>query len=885
MLEVIVSPEHRGEIRRITLINHDAAARELELTSYAEVVLAPRGADLGHPAFAKLFLETEWLPGPGAIVCRRRMRSATEQPLWAVHVSAVDASTRGSSAQGDVQYETDRARFLGRGRTVASPAAMDPGAVLSGTVGPVLDPIVSLRRRLRIDPGGTAVVAIVTAFAESRDEAMTLADQFREAGAATRAFELAWAQSQVEHRHHGTGADAHLYQRLASHIIFAGSALRADPSVLLRDRLGQPELWRFGISGDRPIVLARIVGSGELPLVRQLLAAHAYLRVRGLEFDLVLLDEEPGSYLDELNRQLLDTVRAAGAAERVDQPGGIFVRKTSQMSEDEHLLMEAAARVVLVGDAGRWPASSTGPSAIPRCPAGSPRRASRAVGPTSRSRRPRACCSPTAWAASRPTAASTASWSRARRRRRPAQRPAGRTTHPPSYPRLPPAPWVNVVANPSLRLRGLRGRLGVHLGDQQPGQPPDPLEQRPGLRPPGEVIYLRDEETGEVWSPTPLPVPSAQPTLVRHGQGYTAYERNTHGLAHELVLFVPPEDPVKLIRSEDQERRRPAATAVGDLLRRVGAGPQPRHRGDARRHRGGRRDRRPAGAERLPRRLLRPGGVRRRRPAAAHALGRPPDVPRPARVARGPGRGRPPGPGRARRRRDRSLRRHSRHARADARRRGHARLPDRRGRRRRGRPRPRPPLQRAGPRRSVARRGEGRLGGTPRRRAGAHPRRRGGPAGEPLAALPGPRLPVLGAVGVLPVGRRLRVPRPAPGRHGPGPRRARDHPRAHPARGLAPVPRGRRPALVASAGGPRHPHADLRRPGLAAVRRRLLHRRHRRRGDPRRAGPLPEGAAAQARAGGRLRPGSRRRPARPALRALRCAGWIASTTGAPTACR
>ena len=203
LLEVTVSPEHPVEVRRVTLTNHDSAPRELELTSYAEVVLAPHGADLAHPAFGKLFLETEWLPGPGALLCRRRPRSAAEQPVWAVHVAAVDRSARGGAAVGEVQYETDRMRFLGRGRTLANPAALDPGAVLSGTVGPVLDPIFCLRRRLRLEPGGSAVVALVTAVAESRAEALALADQYREAGAASRAFELAWAHSQVEHRHHG----------------------------------------------------------------------------------------------------------------------------------------------------------------------------------------------------------------------------------------------------------------------------------------------------------------------------------------------------------------------------------------------------------------------------------------------------------------------------------------------------------------------------------------------------------------------------------------------------------------------------------------------------------------------------------------------------------
>ncbi len=555
VLEVIVSPEHRAEIRRVTLINHDAAPRELELTSYAEIVLVPRGTDLGHPAFAKLFLETEWLPGPGAILCRRRMRSAHEQPRWAVHVSAVDRSARGGDAPGDVQYETDRARFLGRGRTVANPAALEPGATLSGTVGPVLDPVVSLRRRLRIESGGTAVVALLTAFAESRDEALTLADQFRDAGAATRAFELAWAHIQVEHRHHDrSGQDAHLYQRLASHIVFAGGALRADPSVLLSERLGQPELWRFGISGDRPIVLARIAGVGELPLARQLLAAHAYLRLRGLEFDLVLLDEEPGDYLDELNRQLLDAVRAAGAAERIDQPGGVFVRRESQMTEDERILLQAAARVVLVGERGPLAgqldrterhgpppprfAASREPGGWSDEPVEPPADRLFANGLGGFTPDGREYC--VLVQGPQPPAVG--------RNGPPVHGPHNQHAAPAPHLRLPPAPWVNVVANPAVGFVASEAGSGFTWTVNSQSNRLTPWSNDPVSDPPGEVVYLRDEETGEVWSPTPLPVPSWEPTLVRHGQGYTVYERNTHGLAHELTLFVPPEDPVKLIR-------------------------------------------------------------------------------------------------------------------------------------------------------------------------------------------------------------------------------------------------------------------------------------------------------------------------------------------------
>jgi cyclic beta-1,2-glucan synthetase len=417
---------------------------------------------------------------------------------------------------------------------------------------------------LRLDPGGTAVVTLVTAFAESRDEALAMADQFREASAATRAFELAWAHIQVEHRHHGVSEEAHLFQRLASHIIFAGSALRPDPSVLARDRLGQPELWRFGISGDRPIVLARIAGGGEVPLARQLVAAHGYLRPRGLEFDLVLLDEDAGGYLDELYRQLLEAVRAAGGAERIDQPGGIFVRRASQTSEDERLLLQAAARVVLVGERGPL--------------AGQLDRTERHAPPPPRISPTR---EPGGWHDEPIEVPEGLLFSNGLGGFTPDGReycvlvqgappqaglngPPGHMPPPITAPlplALPPAPWVNVVANPTFGFVASEAGSGFTWAVNSQANRLTPWSNDPVSDPPGEVVYLRDEETGEVWSPTPLPVPSWQPVLVRHGQGYTVYERNSHGLSHELTLFVPPEDPVKLIRlkvqgtGEDRPRR------------------------------------------------------------------------------------------------------------------------------------------------------------------------------------------------------------------------------------------------------------------------------------------------------------------------------------------
>jgi cyclic beta-1,2-glucan synthetase len=560
LLEVIVSPEQDVEVRRVTLTNHGSQPRELELTSYAEIVLAPHGADLAHPAFGKLFLETEWVPGPDALLCRRRRRAADDQSIWAVHVSAMDVSAPGGATIDAIQHETDRSRFLGRGRTPANPTALDPGSVLSGTTGPVLDPIFSLRRAVRLEPRGSAVIALATGVAASRSEALALADQYREVAAASRAFELAWAHNQVEHRHgERTGENGHLFQRLASHVLFAGSTLRADASVLAGNCLGQDALSQLGISGDRPIVLVRIAARDELPLARELLDAQTYLRLKGLETDLVLLVEEPASDEGELFQRLPDVIRAAGSQERIDQPGGVFVRKAVELNEEERVLLQAAARVVLIGDRGSL--ADQLDLTDRRIPLLVPLTASREPVPWDDEpvRLPSDLLFPNGLGGFTPDGreycllvASPVV-------------PEGSSNGPPApqttrYPRLAPAPWVNVVANPAFGFLVSESGSGFTWSGNSPANRLTPWNNDPVSDPPGEVVYLRDEESGEIWCATPLPVPSGQPTLVRHGQGYSVFERNTHGLRHTLTLLVPPEDPVKLIRlqvtnASDRPRR------------------------------------------------------------------------------------------------------------------------------------------------------------------------------------------------------------------------------------------------------------------------------------------------------------------------------------------
>jgi cyclic beta-1,2-glucan synthetase len=548
LLEVTVSPEELTEVRRITLINHGTTARELEVTSYVEPVLDFHRSDLAHPAFGKLFLETEYVPASAAVMARRRPRSRDEAPRYEVHVQAIDRGAPGFSATGEVEYETDRGRFLGRGRTLASPAALETTTRLSGTTGPVLDPILSLRRRVRIEPRGSASIGFTLAMAESREAALAVADKYHSISAVARAFELSWAHSQAEQAHgDGSPLDAHLYQRLGSHLIFAGSLLRAGPPARSGDAPGKASRVRPGFTGERPIALARVADSADLDLVRQLLAAHEFLRLKGLEIDLVLLNGEDAPEGLKLQEQLHAAARDARGEEMIDRPGGIFLIERGGLDDDQARALESAARVVFDGARGLLAAQldrierlrampealvvTHSPGSWNDEPASIPADLQFFNGLGGFTADGREYC---VWIESRDMHSKETNG-----------RPnlgAG------LRPFLPPAPWVNVVANPRVGFLVSECGAGFTWAGNSQTNRLTPWSNDPVADPPGEVIYVRDESTGEIWCPTPLPIASAAPTVVSHGQGYSRFARNLQGLEHELTLFVAPEDPVKLVR-------------------------------------------------------------------------------------------------------------------------------------------------------------------------------------------------------------------------------------------------------------------------------------------------------------------------------------------------
>ncbi|MFO7576034.1 MAG: glucoamylase family protein [Bacteroidales bacterium] len=520
--EIVVSPEDDIELRRIQLTNRTRSRRIIDITSYAEVVLAPNGSDLAHPVFSNLFVQTEIFNQRQAILCTRRPRSVEEHSPCMFHLMAV----HGAEIR-NITFETDRMQFIGRGNTLVSPQAMTNPKPLSGSQGSVLDPIVAIQYQIVLEPEGSATVDIVTGISESREGALNLVEKYQDKQIANRVFELAWTHNQVVLRQiNASESDAQLYSRLAGSIIFANSSLRGEPGILIKNRRGQSGLWGYSISGDLPIVLLQIEDPANINLVRQLVQAHAYWKLKGLAVDLVIWNEDRAGYRQLLQEQILGLIAAGVEVNVIDRPGGIFVRSADQISNEDRILFQTVARAVISDTRG------TLADQISR----------RGYGEFS------------------------ISYFKPTRTHRPNPQKDevlprldlifyngiggfssdGReyviTT---SKDRKTPSPWVNVLANQRFGTVISENGMAYTWAENSHEYRLTPWHNDPVTDSGGEAMYIRDEETGHFWSPMPLTASESRLYVSRHGFGYSVFEHNEGGIYTELWVYVATDASVK----------------------------------------------------------------------------------------------------------------------------------------------------------------------------------------------------------------------------------------------------------------------------------------------------------------------------------------------------
>jgi cellobiose phosphorylase len=552
--EIVVSAEDDAEVRRITLVNISRKSCRLELTTYLELALAPHRADRAHPAFSKLFIETEWLPRCEALLAHRRLRAPDEQPIWAAHLLVPESS----SVTGTTQFETDRAQFLGRGRTQENPVALGRG--LTSRTGAVLDPIFSLRRHITLLPNQRFQFALVTAAGDSREAVIRLAERYAEFHTCARAFETAWTHSQLEMRRlHIRPRDVQTFQQLAAHVLFPQAQLRPPPARLGRRGEGQRALWRQGISGDMPIVVVMIGHLRDIEVVREILSAHTFWHLRGLKADLVLVSEEVASYEEPLIGELRRLIEAHAHLIVVDQPGGVYLRSATKISKEELIALQAAARVVLVAARGtlrQQLAATTPVVAKPRL-----------LSPSQQFRE-----EPSA-----PLPFMELKYFNGL---------GGFTEDGKEFViylgpgRQTPLPWINIMANSKFGAFVSESGAECLWGRNSQNDRLTPWFNDAISDPPGTAIYIRDDDIGVVWSPTAQPIREKDAYRARHGHGYTTFEHNSHAIEQQLLTFVPVDDsggvPVRLqrlrLRNTSSRPRKLTITSYATLV--LGSDPE-----------------------------------------------------------------------------------------------------------------------------------------------------------------------------------------------------------------------------------------------------------------------------------------------------------------------
>ncbi len=548
--EITVSPEDDVEVRRTRISNCSGTRRIIVVTSYAEIVLVPPATDSAHPAFSKLFVETEIVRELQAILCTRRPRAQGELAPAMFHLLAAH-----QPLSGEISYETDRLQFIGRGRTTADPQALLNDEVLSGSAGPVLDPVAAIRCRIALDPGETATIDLISGIADTREACLALVGRYQIRELADRVIAAAPTYDRaILSQLNATAEAAMLYGRLAGSVIYTNAMLRADPGILAKNLQGQSGLWTYAISGDLPIVLLTITESASLGLLRQLLTAHAYWRLHGLAADLVVLSEDRDHQQPALYERIAGLIAANGDSDQMDQRGGIFLRSTDKINEADRILLQAAARVVIGAGYGSLAEQLARVDAAPASNA--PRPAARGGGHES------------------PAAIEPPERDLIFRNGLGGFTPDGReyviTVDP---GRMTPAPWVNILANPSFGTLISESGSANTWSENAHEFRLTPWSNDPVGDANTEAYYLRDEENGRFWSATRLPRvqgSGAAPYVTRHGFGYSVFEHSEDGIDSELCVFVAIDAPVKFalltLRNRSGRMRRLSVTGYLDWV-------------------------------------------------------------------------------------------------------------------------------------------------------------------------------------------------------------------------------------------------------------------------------------------------------------------------------
>jgi cyclic beta-1,2-glucan synthetase len=533
VVECIVATEHDAEGRRVTLLNVGSEDRYIEVTSYMEPVISSEDDDNAHPLFSRMFVHTEIGKRGDVIRAWRNSRNTGDAGTVIAHLAADNAGP-----SRPTEFETDRAKFIGRGRSLGEAAAFDDGATLSSTDGFTLDPILSLRRVVRVPAGKKVSVIFWTIAAPSREEVDKAIDRYRHPDAFAHELVHAWTRTQVQMRHVGvTSQQAVAFQHLARYLVYPDMHLRADAETLKTGLASQRSLWPLAISGDFPIFALRINDDMDMEIVREGLSAHEYLRSRGVIFDLVIVNERAASYAQDM-QHALDAI--SEGQRRINPADGgrphVFSVRRDLMDDQTWEALLAASRVVLHVRNGKIV------DQVNRAVSLFAAHRSRESIDAAQTRLP-APAFPVAeqiadaddldfWNGYGGFAKSGNEYV--------VRLHGGQST---------PHPWINVISNEKFGFHISAEGAGFTWSRNSRDYQLTPWSNDPVTNRPGEAIYVSDVDSGKIHSP--FAALSRNPDAafeVRHGLGYSIFTSKVDGLDIEVTQTVDREKPVKISR-------------------------------------------------------------------------------------------------------------------------------------------------------------------------------------------------------------------------------------------------------------------------------------------------------------------------------------------------
>ncbi len=519
--EIVVAPRENAEIRRVTLTNQSSKEKELEITSYGKIVINGMGQDLTHPVFSDMLVSSEFLSEKNALLfCRPEADQDT--PLWATHII--------TEQEEPIEFSADRKSFIGRGRTLENPKALEQK--LSGSSGYTLDPIMSLRTTVKLAPGEKKSLGFTTALSFRKEEVLSLADKYSKLSTVERTMRLGENYGQLEMRQLTFSPEESLiFQKLASKLLWPGEKLR-NTEKIRKNKKKKEDLWGYSISGDHPILLITTSSLNDLdylPLIRQTIRAQKFLQRKGFIFDLVVLNKESGGYKKELEERIGalggDKMSGVWGEER----GGIFILGSDFIPEENQNLLEAMASVVLEGNKGSLKEQLEQKEEESKIPLFSPHQ---------KQIEAKVELKELVNTDELAFYNNFGGFDEEKEEYVITLRPDQKT----------PVPWTNVISNPNFGFVVSESGSQFTFCENSRDNRLTPWFGDPVLDNAGEALFVKDEETGKSWSPLAWPKRDKNPYLIRHGKGYVKFKHKCEEISSDLTLFVPRRDPVKIVR-------------------------------------------------------------------------------------------------------------------------------------------------------------------------------------------------------------------------------------------------------------------------------------------------------------------------------------------------